>query len=97
MEQYNYCGWPDHGLPKDATPIMEMLNAAKTAVNMKTPSKILVHCSAGVGRTGTFISLGHLTSLCESKSKEDKISVFHIVRMLREQRMMMVERAVNIK
>ena len=44
--------WPDHGVPESASPFMML------SINNWSPSKgpILVHCSAGVGRTGTFIA-----------------------------------------
>lgn len=105
MDQYHYCGWPDHGLPVDTSPLMHMLQVARENVALKGASKLLVHCSAGVGRTGTFIALTNLMGMCEQLSKglfvlrfllalEQRISVFRTVRLLREQRVMMVERPV---
>jgi len=62
----------------------------------KGPEKIVVHCSAGVGRTGTFISLVNLTGECvlTEKKPDMKIKIFQTVRLLREQRLLMVERKV---
>ncbi len=47
----------------------------------------MVHCSAGVGRTGTFIAMAICKKIIDEK---DEISVFELVRLLREQRWGMV-------
>ena len=88
-------GWPDHGLPKDSTPMEKMIDVARENVLTKTDEKIMVHCSAGVGRTGTLIGLVNLTGQCKGADKNTKISVFKTVRLMRERRMYMVERPVR--
>lgn len=85
--------WPDHSLPSDITPLNYMLELAKNSVVGSQENKIMVHCSAGIGRTGTFISLVNLIGKYNST---EKMSVFGTVRLLREQRMLMVERSVSI-
>ncbi len=92
MVQYHYTGWPDHGLPKNTAPIFHMLQLAHDNVTQPGETKQLMHCSAGVGRTGTFIALVNLMGAATGKAKENSLSVFRTVRVLREQRMMMVER-----
>jgi len=66
VKQVHFTKWPDHGVPPindvyDAfTRIIEEVDKNEditTITNNKYPSPIVVHCSAGVGRTGTFISL----------------------------------------
>eukprot|EP00831_Metopus_contortus_P066116 TRINITY_DN589_c0_g1_i2.p1 TRINITY_DN589_c0_g1~~TRINITY_DN589_c0_g1_i2.p1 ORF type:complete len:354 (-),score=64.84 TRINITY_DN589_c0_g1_i2:66-1127(-) len=94
--QYHYLGWPDHGLPKDTTPISEMLAKIIEAMSPSSENRILMHCSAGIGRTGTFLALAHLMSkIGPDTPKTTRISVFHVVRLLREQRMSMVERSAQ--
>ena len=56
FNHYHLTSWPDHGVPEYGTPLMIL---QKQSTKSWSPSKdpILVHCSAGVGRTGTFIAV----------------------------------------
>ena len=58
----------------------------------KDKGPILVHCSAGVGRTGTFIAVD---MALEQAEKERKVDIAGIVNRLREQRMKMVQTDVS--
>ena len=64
-------------------------------LNSKPEEKAIVHCSAGIGRTGTTIALAHLIiNICaqrNAKIADPKLSVFSVVRRLREQRLSMVQ------
>ena len=91
MLQYHYLGWPDHGLPSDISPLNHMVELAKDSITTNPENNIMAHCSAGVGRTGTFISL---VNLIGSYKASERLSVFRTVRLLREQRILMVERSV---
>jgi len=58
--QYHFLIWPDMGVPDDATFLLEMIeeinhSALKLNPESQTKSPLLVHCSAGIGRTGTFV------------------------------------------
>ena len=66
----------------------------KRVINTWFPSKgpILVHCSAGIGRTGTFIAVD---IALEQASKEGVVDIAGIINRLREQRMKMVQTAVS--
>ena len=56
------------------------------------PNTLLVHCSAGVGRTGTFIVLD---SMMEKLKSEDTLNIYDFVKKLREQRVLMVQSLVK--
>ena len=85
--------WPDHGVPEYGTPLMAL---HKQSTNNWSPSKgpILVHCSAGVGRTGTFIAID---LALEQAKKERVIDIAGIVNRIRQQRMQMVQTLVRSK
>jgi len=57
--QYQYKGWPDHGVPNNAEDIRRIVYMVdeQRANDCPPHSPIVVHCSAGVGRTGTFIAI----------------------------------------
>jgi protein tyrosine phosphatase len=81
--------WPDHGTP-DLDEEFESIKFLIDFIRSSSPP-VLVHCSAGVGRTGTLITLYHLISVMDILKKNARISVFGTVRRLREQRWGMVQ------
>ena len=52
-------------------------------ITFEEPSLMLVHCSAGIGRTGTFILIDAMIHLAEGKNKIDVYSYFEIIRQVR--------------
>lgn len=90
-----FAGWPDHTKPEgeDREALLELIELSGSKCGPNNPR--VVHCSAGVGRTGTFIALDHLVKelgsgqlLNVTDPEEDP--VFETVDRMREQRMMMV-------
>ncbi|XP_020798309.1 phosphatidylinositol phosphatase PTPRQ isoform X1 [Drosophila serrata] len=79
--------WPDHGCPADPMHLITFVKKVK-AERRPSYSPIVVHCSAGVGRTGTFIGLDLIMQRLKSESK---INIFETVKKLRFQRMKMVQ------
>ncbi|KAA1101005.1 hypothetical protein PGT21_004181 [Puccinia graminis f. sp. tritici] len=66
---YECISWYDHGTPEFVEPILELISSAKADSMISSPeestprtSPILVHCSAGVGRTGTLIAIASCTA-----------------------------------
>ena len=99
VKQIQFIGWPDHGVPDVSDEIVfEAFNEMIELVDkFREDSPIVVHCSAGVGRTGTFISMYCLSK--EIKSQIDKndnekgiqFSIFNLVRKLKEMRIFSVQ------
>lgn len=89
--------WPDHGTPdlhEEFDGLEFILNTMTHYVQYDSEGKIILHCSAGIGRTGTLLSLFNLISgILESMrlNEEPRLSVFGTVRRMREQRMGMVQ------
>ena len=87
VTQFHYTAWPDHDVPLLYNNLLEFTQTVKEHRKQElTP--FLVHCSAGVGRSGTFISL---YNLLEAVSAGDPISVYRIVNEMREHRPQMVQ------
>ncbi|XP_067938982.1 receptor-type tyrosine-protein phosphatase T-like [Watersipora subatra] len=84
-----FLSWPDHGVPKNSTPFLLFRRKIKALTAGLLPP-LIVHCSAGVGRTGTFIAIDFLL---EQAEVEGEINVFHLVQSLRNQRVSMVQTA----
>ncbi|OWF37446.1 receptor-type tyrosine-protein phosphatase T-like isoform X2 [Mizuhopecten yessoensis] len=83
---FEFCTWPDHGVPSDSIPLLDMRNKVRDyRGNDRSP--LLVHCGTGVSRTGTYIAID---ALLEQYEAEGRISVFSFLRKLRKDRVAMV-------
>jgi len=63
VNQLHYVGWPDHGVPTGASmdDFSNLLdNLISMLLNSDPSQKAILHCSAGIGRTGTTAALAHL-------------------------------------
>lgn len=98
--QVHFTGWPDHGVPKNEAAIdsfekMLEICLMQLLAGDATNERMVIHCSAGVGRTGTTAALMHLiTNLWAQRNagiSDPLISVFSTVRRLREQRFYAVQ------
>lgn len=86
-----YCSWPDHGVPSDwrqFTTFTEKVRAARTGI----VEPAVVHCSAGIGRTGVLVLME--TALCLIEANQP-VYPLDIVRSMRDQRAMMIQNAVS--
>ena len=96
----HYEGWPDFGTPTEASTILDLISLLNNTISRRGDrarnAPVLVHCSAGCGRTGAFITVDALLSQYDaSKSGEgdedDDDVVYTMVSALREQRMSAVQ------
>ena len=85
--QYHYVNWPDFGVPYDPSPLVEMIDLIRGSPLAKD-QECLVHCSAGVGRTGTFIGIYWIMDMIDSGA--DVINVYNVVMEMRAHRTLMV-------
>ncbi|XP_009328701.1 PREDICTED: receptor-type tyrosine-protein phosphatase mu-like [Pygoscelis adeliae] len=88
VEQFHYLLWPDHGVPRNPAQLLCLVEVVNKRVLEAPAGPVLVHCSAGIGRTGTFIALDFLLKMGKA---EGEVDVFHCVQRLREQRVSMVQ------
>ncbi|XP_031572401.1 tyrosine-protein phosphatase non-receptor type 12-like [Actinia tenebrosa] len=90
VTQFHYTAWPDHDVPRSATPLIELTMSFRAFVGSDNKVPVLVHCSAGCGRTGTICALDYARALIQL-GRTDNFSVFNIVSSLRKQRIAMVQ------
>ena len=83
MTHIHYTKWPDHDVPTAAHELLYLYYK----IQQQCKGKLLVHCSAGVGRTGTYIALHNLLQ----QRKEGEVDILKCVAKLREQRYQMVQ------
>ncbi|XP_040087353.1 receptor-type tyrosine-protein phosphatase F isoform X9 [Oryx dammah] len=87
LRQFQFMAWPDHGVPEYPTPILAFLRRVK-ACNPLDAGPMVVHCSAGVGRTGCFIVID---AMLERMKHEKTVDVYGHVTCMRAQRNYMVQ------
>nr|XP_008107686.1 PREDICTED: receptor-type tyrosine-protein phosphatase F isoform X4 [Anolis carolinensis] len=87
LRQFQFMAWPDHGVPEYPTPILAFLRRVK-ACNPPDAGPVVVHCSAGVGRTGCFIVID---AMLERMKHEKTVDIYGHVTCMRSQRNYMVQ------
>ncbi|KAF1757905.1 hypothetical protein GCK72_014362 [Caenorhabditis remanei] len=82
IHQLHFMGWPDHGVPSSVFPLLNFIHYAS---DIHSTGPVVVHCSAGVGRSGSYILVdsmrrhlisfrrlnvqGHLTHMRRQRAK----------------------------
>ncbi|XP_066481438.1 receptor-type tyrosine-protein phosphatase C isoform X2 [Tiliqua scincoides] len=82
-----FTSWPDHGVPDDPHLLLKLRRRVNALSNFFS-GPIVVHCSAGVGRTGTYIGID---AMLEGLETEGRVDVYGYVVKLRRQRCLMVQ------
>ncbi|KAM4734630.1 receptor-type tyrosine-protein phosphatase eta [Anableps anableps] len=89
VRQFHFTAWPDHGVPETTELLISFRHLVREHMNQYSRnSPTVVHCSAGVGRTGTFIAIDRLIFQIE---RENIVDVYGIVHDLRMHRPLMVQ------
>lgn len=93
LRQFHYLAWPDHGVPYSPDPLLAFRKMLRQWMDQTTDGgPPIVHCSAGVGRTGTLIALDVLLRQLEC---EGLVGPFSFVKKMRESRPLMVQTEVR--
>ncbi|XP_071117373.1 uncharacterized protein [Haliotis cracherodii] len=86
VDHFHYTSWPDHGVP-DTSALLEFMWRVKVTARQQT-QPVIVHCSAGVGRTGTYIAI---ESLVDQAAAEGNLDIVSFVSNMRGQRKNMIQ------
>uniref|UniRef100_A0A668UWI3 Tyrosine-protein phosphatase n=1 Tax=Oreochromis aureus TaxID=47969 RepID=A0A668UWI3_OREAU len=87
ITQIQYVAWPDHGVPDDSTDFLDFVALVRTK-RAGQDQPMVVHCSAGIGRTGVLITME--TALCLMECGQP-VYPLEIVKTMRDQRAMMIQ------
>ncbi|XP_069376043.1 receptor-type tyrosine-protein phosphatase beta isoform X2 [Paralichthys olivaceus] len=85
LRHFHYTVWPDHGVPESTQSLIQFVRTVRDYVD-RSPSTgaTVVHCSAGVGRTGTFIALDRVLQQLDSKGTIDLYGCVFDLRLHRQ-------------
>ncbi|XP_058890054.1 tyrosine-protein phosphatase non-receptor type 4-like isoform X1 [Acipenser ruthenus] len=87
LTQIQYMAWPDHGVPDDSRDFLHFVSLVRNK-RAGTDQPLIVHCSAGIGRTGVLITME--TAMCLIECNQP-VYPLNIVRTMRDQRAMMIQ------
>ncbi|KAL1271207.1 hypothetical protein QQF64_030223 [Cirrhinus molitorella] len=89
VRHFHFTAWPDHGVPETTELLINFRHLVREHMDQYSRhSPTLVHCSAGVGRTGTFVAIDRLIFQIE---RDGVVDVFGIIHDLRMHRPLMVQ------
>ncbi|XP_067683669.1 tyrosine-protein phosphatase non-receptor type 12-like isoform X3 [Haliotis asinina] len=90
VKQFHYTGWPDHGVPHHSQEIYKMVGKMREERRL-LEIPIVIHCSAGCGRTGTICAVDYAWTLLDQNKVSHGFSLYEVIRNIRQQRQSMVQ------
>ncbi|XP_063635716.1 tyrosine-protein phosphatase non-receptor type 11 [Cydia splendana] len=101
---FHFTAWPDHGVPSEPGRVLNILldvnyrlQQIMTSDSPPAAAVVCVHCSAGIGRTGTFIVIDMILDQIRKEGFDCEIDVHRTVQMVRDQRSGMVQNEAQYK
>ncbi|XP_014356953.2 tyrosine-protein phosphatase non-receptor type 11 [Papilio machaon] len=101
---FHFTAWPDHGVPSEPGRVLNILldvnhrlQQIMTGPDAPLQAVVCVHCSAGIGRTGTFIVIDMILDQVRKEGYDCEIDIHRTVQMVRDQRSGMVQNEAQYK
>ena len=91
ITQYHFTDWPDFGVPENAASMLKFVRRVRNAIS-PTHGPVVAHCSAGVGRTGTYIAID---VMLQKMAAKESLNVQEFVCRMRAQRAFMIQTSVR--
>ncbi|XP_013778053.1 tyrosine-protein phosphatase non-receptor type 11-like isoform X2 [Limulus polyphemus] len=96
--QYHFTAWPDHGVPSDPGCVLNFLHDVnRRQDSIPDAGPIVVHCSAGIGRTGTFIVIDMIVDQIRKQGLDCEIDIQRTIQTVRSRRSGMVQTEAQYK
>uniref|UniRef100_A0A8C2NH06 protein-tyrosine-phosphatase n=1 Tax=Capra hircus TaxID=9925 RepID=A0A8C2NH06_CAPHI len=87
VRQFHFTAWPEHGVPYHATGLLAFIRRVK-ASTPPDAGPVVIHCSAGTGRTGCYIVLDVMLDMAEC---EGVVDIYNCVKTLCSRRVNMIQ------
>ncbi|XP_072316878.1 tyrosine-protein phosphatase non-receptor type 6 [Eucyclogobius newberryi] len=98
ISHFQYLSWPDHGVPQEPGGVLSFLDQVNNRQSQNpNAGPMIIHCSAGIGRTGTIVVIDMIIELISSIGRDCDIDISKIIQMVREQRSGMVQTEAQYK
>ncbi|XP_062582177.1 receptor-type tyrosine-protein phosphatase beta-like isoform X2 [Saccostrea cucullata] len=91
IKHFHFLEWPDFSAAVDSTVVIDFIQTVRTHITPEVKGPILIHCSAGVGRTGTYISIDYLLQYVRDHDLSQSVDIFAWVVQMRKNRVSMVQ------
>ncbi|VDP75749.1 unnamed protein product [Echinostoma caproni] len=89
--QLQFISWPDHGVPGNTSDLITFVDRVRDARGSNSRAPIVVHCSAGIGRTGVLITMETALNLME---RDQPVRPLELVQLMRAQRALLIQTTV---
>lgn len=96
--QFQYVVWPDHDQPGSATSLLRLLSDIRQTGGLdKMDEPAVIHCSAGIGRSGTFCLIDSVLCMVENQGSTEGIDIFGTLLEMRDFRMGLIQTPTQLK
>lgn len=98
VTQFSYTAWPDHGSPDSPTSFLRLLSAIRKSGGLdKMDEPAVIHCSAGIGRSGTFCLIDSILCMIENQGSTEDIDIVNTLIEMRDYRKGLIQSYVQLR
>jgi len=98
VTQFHSTAWPDHDQPESPSSVLRLLAAIRKSGGLdKMDEPTIVHCSAGIGRSGTFCLIDSVLTMVENQGSTEGIDIINTLIEMRDYRMGLIQSPVQLR